>query len=419
MAPAETIETVNVSTNNFDASQGMAGGAAITLVTKSGTNNLRGSAFYSRNQDELNATKFLDPSKLDSSVTIVGGTVGGPIKKNKFFYFASWEGNYERNSRFDKYNVPTAKMRNGDFSEYLAAHPTFRLFDPATGNPDGTGRTEFPGAIIPANRISSIAREVQALYPEPNSAGTDNGLQENLVLARTPTADRDNYDVKLNWNRTSAHQVFVKFSTMQAEVANLYRLGVEGGGLGDTAVYVGTVGQTWTLGPTMVWDTSIGMNKQNQTAAGSDFGTNFGSETFGLPGSNGPDPRQSGFPYFGTGLGLITANPQGIGNDLNWTPLERHETSYTVTSNLTRLMGAHELRAGFDFIRYQLDHWQPEIGLVHAGTSRSRATRPGRRVTRRTTGTGTPPSFWAGRGPCRRAFSSKRCRDGKTSTACS
>ncbi len=117
VAPAETIDTVNISTNNFDAGQGMAGGAAITLVTKSGTNEFKGSAFYFRNQDEFNARHFFDPTKLDSSISIGGGTIGGPVKKNRLFFFGSYEGNYERTSRFDIYTVPTAKMRAGDFSE--------------------------------------------------------------------------------------------------------------------------------------------------------------------------------------------------------------------------------------------------------------------------------------------------------------
>ena len=91
----------------------------------------------------------------------------------------------------------------------------------------------------------------------------------------------------------------------------------------------------------------------------SDFGTNYGSDVFGIPGTNGPDPRQSGFPGFATGLG----NADGIiGNAATWHPLERHETSYTFTQTLTKLAGKHEFRAGFDFIRYQLDHWQPELG---------------------------------------------------------
>jgi hypothetical protein len=355
VAPAETIDTVNISTNNFDAGQGMAGGAAITLVTKSGTNSVRGSAFYFRNQDELNARQFFDPSKLDSSVTIGGGTVGGPIEKDKLFYFASYEGNYERNSRFDRYSVPTARMRNGDFSEVLSIAPTFRLFDPATGNVDGTGRTEFAGAVIPADRISSISQQIQALYPAPNDPGTNNGLQNNAILARTPYANRDNYDVKVNWNRNPTHQIWAKFSTMQAKVSNLYFLGVDGGGLGDTNAYVVTVGNTWSLSPTMILDGNFGMNWQDQTAEGSDFGTDYGTDDFGIPGTNGPDPRQSGMPAFNVGLSTV-------GNAATWHPLERHEKSYTITSNLTKLAGAHEIRAGFDFIRYQLDHWQPELG---------------------------------------------------------
>ena len=338
----------------------MAGGAAVTLVTKSGTNSLRGSAFYFRNQDELNARQFFDPSKLDSSITIAGGTVGGPIKRNSLFYFGSWEGNYERSSRFDTYTVPTARMRNGDFSEVLSIAPAFRLFDPQTGNPDGTGRTEFPGGVIPSNRISSISQQIQALYPEPNNPGTNNGLQNNLFLPRTPTADRDNYDIKVNWNRNATHQVFAKFSTMLAKVSNLYFLGVDDGGLGDTNAYVATVGHTWSLSPTMLIDGNFGMNWQDQTAAGSDFGTDYGSETFGIPGTNGPDERQSGMPAFTTGLG--STGYAGIGNSATWHPLERHEKSYTITTNLTKLVKAHEFRAGFDFIRYQLNHWQPELG---------------------------------------------------------
>ncbi len=245
-------------------------------------------------------------------------------------------------------------MRNGDFSEVLAVTPSFKLYDPSTGT-NGVGRTEFPGAVIPGGRLSSLAQQIQAYYPAPNNAGTNNGLQNNLFIARDPKAIRDNYDAKVNWNRTNSHQIFAKFSTMQANVDDLFYLGVPDVGGGNTKVYVATVGNTWTISPTMVFDGNIGMNKQNQTAAGGDFGTNFGSETFGIPGTNGPNPLQSGMPYFDTGMSTL-------GNNAGWTPLERHETSYTATANLTKLYGAHEIRTGFDFIRYQLNHWQPELG---------------------------------------------------------
>ena len=128
VAPVETIEVVNISTNSFDAAQGMTGGAAVTVQTKSGTNTLRGSAFYFRQQDELNARRgYFDPNKVDASTQIGGGTVGGPIRRNKLFYFGSWERNSEHQGFYTEYTVPTAKMRVGDFSEVLALNSNCAL----------------------------------------------------------------------------------------------------------------------------------------------------------------------------------------------------------------------------------------------------------------------------------------------------
>ena len=209
VAPVETIEVVNVSTNNFDAAQGMTGGAAVTVQTKSGTNMLKGSAFYFRQQDELNARRgYFDPNKVDASTAISGGTLGGPIRKNKLFYFGSWERNSEHQGFYTEYTVPTAKMRAGDFSEVLAINPNFKIYDPKTGTSTGANRTAFDNATVPADRISSIALLIQSRYPMPNAPGTNNGLQNNVRLPRQPIADRDNYDAKVNWNRTAQHQIW-------------------------------------------------------------------------------------------------------------------------------------------------------------------------------------------------------------------
>ena len=172
------------------------------------------------------------------------------------------------------------RCANGDFSEERAINPNFHLYDPATGNADGTGRTEFPGGIIPADRITSLAKQIQALYPAPNNPGTNSGLQNNLYIPRDPKADRDNYDFKMDWNRTNNHRIFVKFSTLRAKVSDIFKLGYDPVGFGDTKIYVPTAGHTWTISPTMVLDGTVGMNKQDQFAKGGDFGTNFGSDTF-------------------------------------------------------------------------------------------------------------------------------------------
>ncbi len=365
IAPAETVENVNVATNSFDAATGMAGGAAMSVATKSGTNNIRGSAFLFRQQDEWNARPgYFDPDKLDAATSVMGGTVGGPIRRNQLFYFGAWERNFERRSRFDTYTVPTARMRNGDFGEVLAFNPNFRIYDPATGNPaTGAGRTAFPDAVIPADRISPISQQIQALYPAPNDPGTNNGLQNNLFVGRFPEAIRDNYDGKINWNRTSAHQIWGKYSMMDASVQDLFYLPFEEAGGGDTKIYLGTVGQTWTLSPTLILDGNAGFNIMKHESQGPDFGTNYGSDLFGIPGTNAQgvtgnsaqNPElHSGMPVFTTGLGVL-------GNNSTWTPVIRDERSYTASINLTKVAGRHEVRTGFDFVRLELTHWQPEV----------------------------------------------------------
>ena len=138
---AESIDTVNIATNNFDADTGMAAGAAQTVITKSGTNQLRGSAFLFLNKDSFNTNTFFNeynnlPKPAVNTKTF-GGTVGGPIMKNKLFYFFSWERYDTKRPTTYTYSVPTAKMRAGDFSEVAAAYPTFKLFNPFTGRSNG------------------------------------------------------------------------------------------------------------------------------------------------------------------------------------------------------------------------------------------------------------------------------------------
>ena len=187
IAPAETIENVNISTNSFDSAQGMTGGAATSVQTKSGTNTFKGSAFFFRQQDELNARRgYFDPSKVDSSTSILGGTAGGPIRQNKLFYFGSWERNAERQGIFNTYTVPTAKMRNGDFSEVLALNSSFRIYDPATGTSTGANRSFFDNAIIPADRVSSTSRQIQALYPSRTTPARTTGSRTICIFLATP-----------------------------------------------------------------------------------------------------------------------------------------------------------------------------------------------------------------------------------------
>jgi hypothetical protein len=370
ISPAETIDTVNISTSSFDAEQGMAGGAAVTVVTKSGTNKFKGSAFEFFNSDKLNATpRFFGsgatPPKLPVKANTYGGTIGGPVRRNAVFFFGSFEGYKREQSLFTFFSVPDAKLRAGDFSGATNTNGSLQnIFDPGTGNSDGTARSQFANNQIPAGRIDPIALKVMQLFPMPNQTGIGaGGLTNNYRRQEDRTVDRDNFDLKLNWNRTAANQIWGKFSYMNAVVDDLTNyLGPDPNAEGDggfTKVYQMTGGQTWTLTPTMLMDMTFGFSRQKQDVYGPDFNAgNFGLDVLGIPGTNDQgigDQRYAGYPQFDTGF-------SAVGNRDGWNPIFRDERTYSLATNVSKIKGRHDIRGGY-FVNFMyLDHWQPETG---------------------------------------------------------
>jgi Carboxypeptidase regulatory-like domain len=294
VAPSETVSTVNISTASFDAEQGMAGGAAVTVLTKSGTNDLHGSAFALHENEDLRARNFFNSGeKIDSFRTIVGATFGGPIIEDRLFFFGAWEGVFETQSQTRTGTVATEAMRRGDFSALGT-----RIFDPASGNPDGTGRTPFPGNVIPPDRMSPIAAAIQSAVPLPNREGTSG----NYTATGPVNLDRNNFDVKLNYTIGGAVQLWAKYSQMNALVTSTPFLGdaggrsFGGGGDGDTRVRLATLGTTWTLSPKLVLDGTIGMSRMDQEVFVAKYGTNVGTDILGDPRDQRRRGQQRRYP---------------------------------------------------------------------------------------------------------------------------
>ena len=220
--PVESIEEVNISTNNFEAEQGMTGGAAVTVTTKSGTNQFHGSAFGFHSDNALRAFWWDEnragvTKKPKSIRNIDGGSLGGPIKKGTLFFFTDWEGTFERVGRSSLFSVPADDFRTGDFSRKLGAPipdargnaimvPTTEggftqlrqgmVFDPYTGNLDGTGRSVFSSNgrlnVIPASRLNPATMKLLALVPRSNLSGDVN----NFHNSGTQRLNRNNLDAK-------------------------------------------------------------------------------------------------------------------------------------------------------------------------------------------------------------------------------
>jgi hypothetical protein len=367
--PVESIDTVNISTSSYDAEQGMAGGAAVTVATKSGTNDLHGSAYWYHDNQHLYARPYFyqqstpKPRLPKSIVNIPGGTIGGPIVKNKLFYFFSFERTWERTGQFANSSVPPADMRAGNFAAYASLGA---IYDPLTGDANGAGRTPFANNQIPASRFSPTWTKIQPLAPMPNQPAQDAfGLSGNYFSSATLGLTRDQYDVKINYNINTKLMMWGKYSQMNAPVQGAAALGeLTGPALGqlgkaDVRVIIPTIGFNYTQSPTFLVDGVFGHTRFKNEATGPDFGKNWGSEVWGIPGTNGGkafagDIRYSGQPCIANGL-------TAWGNCTSSNPNFYDDYSYTYTTNFTKVKGAHEMRWGIDIVRHAMNHWQPEI----------------------------------------------------------
>lgn len=249
----------------------------------------------------------------------------------------------------------------------------------------------FPANTIPGGRISAIARRIQADAPLPNLAGTSQGTLNNYYNSATEILDRENYDLKINWNPRASLSLWGKYSRMDGYWNAPFALGGVGGpGLSragspgtnvmDVSIY--TFGHTWTISPTFVWDSTFAVTPFRQNRYAPDYGKNTGSEVWGIPNTN--DPIVSGYAAGAgqvkqacpssanglcySGMPAISHGFTGWGNSFGYLPLYREERSYTYTTNLSKIKGAHELRWGFDLVRYHMDHWQPESGAGPRGS---------------------------------------------------
>jgi hypothetical protein len=356
----ESIETVNVVTNSFDAEQGLAGGAAINVQIKSGTNSLHGSAFHYHNSNATKAKPFFLPAGQRMPKLVYnqfGGTVGGPVIKNKLFYFASFEGSRDRQYASSLLNIPTPAMRNGDLSGAPAGRP---IFDPRTGDTSNFGRQPFPDNRIPASRFSPAAVRLAALFPNPTAPGTVN----NFFAGNGYAFDRDTLDSKVNWNASEKFTMYGRFSFLDYRVTNPGRLGDQ---LGGDPVAGGQVGRatgnsfsttfagTYVFRPSFIVDAYFGWTRMQGDSRQPRLEEKVGLDVLRLPGTNGPRFFEGGLPQFQVG------GFSNFGHPNNFMPYINRDPQFQYVANVNWTRGRHQIRFGSDFYQQQLNQTQPEF----------------------------------------------------------
>ncbi|HXG56458.1 MAG TPA: TonB-dependent receptor [Vicinamibacterales bacterium] len=359
---ADAVDTVNIVTNSFDAEQGMAGGAAVSVSIKSGTNEFRGSgqAFHTNSAWRAKNRFFVGNEIPKNLFNQYGGTFGGPIKKNKLFFFGNWERTSRRQTASAERTIPTDLLRSGDFSGTGAL-----IYDPNTGNPDGSGRQLFPDNKIPANRIDPAALKMILLLPAPNQAT----FPRNYFATGTYEFDRDNLDFKVNYNPGTRGSVFARYSISPSDIFDPPSLGAAGGdalnggqpGRAPGRIQSTAVGATYTVSNNVLLDANFGFTRQRLGAENIDIGTNHGLETLGIPGTNGPDRLQGGYPRFNiTGF-------SALGNPNVSNPFSFSDNQYVAVGNLSWLKGSHWMRFGAEYTYYTINHFQPQAAFGPRG----------------------------------------------------
>lgn len=372
--PPEAIETVNISTNAFDAEQGAAGGAAVNVQIKSGTNEFHGAMFERHQDNAMNAIDnyFSHPGRLSKNIfNQYGFAFGGPIwipkvynGKNKLFFFLDWQATKRRQyAATPNLTLPTQAMRNGDFNG-----TGITIYNPLTGNPDGTNRQPFDGNKIPLSMIDPASAKMASLLPA--SLTRPSQFVNNYDAYGGTQYNRDNWDYKVNYNPTDKSMIWGRYSISPMDIVAPLQLGPAGGdafaggnpGHAGGRVQSSGIGGTYTFSPTMIMDGNFGYGRQNIGANGDPEDGYFGLDVLHIPGTNGDSENYKGIP------GFQVAGIANLGNTSTGSPFQFRDNQYTSAINLSKVSGAHQLRFGFQYDKYALNHFQPQGGTF--GTAR-------------------------------------------------
>lgn len=370
----ESIEAVNVATGSFDADQS-AGGGYVNLTIKNGTNRIHGSLFEDHADRDLAAYQWTANRLLPKLPYInnqFGATIGGPIKRDKVFYFVSYEGTRLVQGNAVQGEVPTAAMKAGN----LSGSPT-AIYDPMTGSVAGSGRSPFPGNIIPTARIDPGVQTMlnTGSWPNPNQAGTGKyGLSNDFLCSGcqgNSGLQRDQFDAKLNWNPSSKLSMYARIGINNGSWYDPQIFGLLGGppvsptngavGTGSAQVFNGTVSATYLFSPTLLLDAYFGYDRNDMQSKQPYQNQNLGWSLLQIAGLNtsgltqAQQLQQGGMPLLAID-GFASLGPANTYQPQNYSDPEEN---YDVNINWTK--GAHNLRGGFETDRQASNEMQYQV----------------------------------------------------------
>jgi hypothetical protein len=352
----DAIQEFKIQTQSFSAVFGKNGGSTINLVTKSGTNEIHGTGFEFLRNDKLDARNFFDNERPAFQRNQFGGYMGGPIKKNKTFWFGGYEALRRRKGLTSAGQVPTPAMLRGDFSELLPEKdpttnkPPYLIYDPTGPNckpvPPFSGCEAFPGNIIPDDRIDPVARKVGAYFPAPNRPGSP-----NFVVNPKERRTDNQFSGRVDHTFGPKDNIYARYMFAQSVTFTTDQAYTTLPGFGDKIRYRGqNIAFSWThtLSPTILNEFRFGFSRNMDIGTCENCPRAKGFvESFGIANLKALSPEDEGFPYFGLSQGYF-----GIG-DSNYRPVESNDMIEKYNDTLTITKGKHTIATGVDMQPYQ------------------------------------------------------------------
>ena len=361
----DSIQEFRIETNSMSAEYGKAGGGVLIAVTKSGTNAVHGSGYWYNRNEQLNARNYFEDrtkAKNPFDQNEFGGTIGGPLVRNKLFFFSDYQGvRFDASTPVTGIVVPNAAFRAGDLSALCTAG-----FD-ATGTCfTASQQVRFPGTSapvpfnrIPAAQITAISQKFLELWPTSGTAGSNPGTSE-LSFTKPAENSLNRVNSRVDYQPSSTDQIFGVFHRQWGRnlsyPGNLV-VGPAGAQIGRSDDYAVTLGWSRTFAPNLLNNLRFGqmhrIGHRTNLGQGSTSPSDFGLR--GIPDCLSSVPDTADGKKCGT-PGLSVSGFQGFSTG---GVLYEPASTLTITDTVTSLIGRHSLKIGGEARRYSIDNYQP------------------------------------------------------------
>ena len=367
--PVDATQEFKVQTNAMSAEFGRTGGGVISVISKSGTNQFHGNVFEYLRNEKLNSNEFF-ANKAGAKRPLVkvntfGGTLGGPIKKDKLFFFFNAEGFRERRTASMTTTSPDDLQRSGDFSQTLnSAGAPIVIYDPYSTRQDPTRpagnyiRDPLANNKIPSALLSPIAQATLKYYPKPNLPGLANSHAQNLFLQGPTPINKNNVGIRIDYNLTPSRRLSGRFSRDMLDWGFTNYFGNIADSDGRHVVVprrTAVIEYTDTLTPTLLLNARIGVNREQEHTVAP--GHNFDVTSLGFPQSYAKVIQQGmlgvGFPGIAVTDGASFGRPDSTGNPT---------ATGTAAASVTKLTGKQSIKAGFEQRLYRRSDWGTSNG---------------------------------------------------------